>query len=410
MRRRKAASQVLLRALPKALLGGIALLMTACPHAAAQGRAAGSFARLSQQADQARDAEDLDRAVRLYRQALALQPQWAEGWWFLGTIYYDRNAYTKAVSAFQRLIALNPKNGTARAMLGLCQFELGQDDLALRNIQTGRRLGIQKNDELHRVVLYHEGLLCLRKSKFSSAQQSLTLLASEGAQEKTAVLALGMSVLLVHPSKLPPEGSLGHEIVLRVGQAETLAATKQFNEAKEIYSSSIEEAPGFPNLHYAYGRFLLELHETDPAVAQFQQEIQNNPRHVQAHLEIAAVRYRIDSADGVKYAEQAVRLDPGLPFGHYLLGLLYLDTGNLANSIPELVIAQKAFPKEAKVYFALGNAYARAGRKQDAAKARAAFARLNSEEKQTAGSAIYSQGSSGTDQQKVGPEPDTKPQ
>ena len=224
------------------------------------------------------------------------------------------------------------------------------------------------------------------------------------------MLALGMSVLLVHPSKLPPEGSLGHEIVLRVGQAETLAATKQFNEAKEIYSSSIEEAPGFPNLHYAYGRFLLELHETDPAVAQFQQEIQNNPRHVQAHLEIAAVRYRIDSADGVKYAEQAVRLDPGLPFGHYLLGLLYLDTGNLANSIPELVIAQKAFPKEAKVYFALGNAYARAGRKQDAAKARAAFARLNSEEKQTAGSAIYSQGSSGTDQQKVGPEPDTKPQ
>jgi tetratricopeptide (TPR) repeat protein len=144
LRRRKSASQVLLRALPKALLGGIALLMTACPHAAAQGRAAGSFARLSQQADQARDAEDLDRAVRLYRQALALQPQWAEGWWSLGTIYYDRNAYTKAVSAFQRLIALNPKNGTAHAMLGLCQFELGQDDLALRNIQAGRRLGIQR--------------------------------------------------------------------------------------------------------------------------------------------------------------------------------------------------------------------------------------------------------------------------
>lgn len=384
------------------LLGFLVLLLIPVLFATAQQHPAESFPQLSEKADQARDAEDLDQAVKLYRQALALRPQWVEGWWSLGTIYYDRNAYDDAVRAFQRVTALSPKNGSAFAMLGLCQFELKQDDPALRNIKTGVELGLQNDESLRRVVLYHAGILQLRKSKFSSAQQSLTLLASIGPQEESASLALGMAVLLVHPSNLPPEGSLGHEVILHVGQAEAFAATKQPDEGKKLYLSAIEEAADFPNLHYAYGRFLLELHETETAVAQFQQEIKNNPRHVQANLEIAAVRYRTNSTDGLKYAERAVELDPTIPFGHYLLGLLYLDTGGAGKAIPQLEIARKAFPREAKVYFALGNAYARLGRKVEAAKARATFTRLNSAEKQDAGPSTYGQTPSGTGQQELG--------
>jgi len=46
-------------------------------------------------------------------------------------------------------------------------------------------------------------------------------------------------------------------------------------------------------------------------------------------------------------------------------------------------------PEEAKVYFALGAAYARAGRKQDAARARAAFVRLNNESSVPGGNQKY---------------------
>ena len=83
-----------------------------------------TFAQLSAQADAARDADRLDEAINLYRRALALRPSWAEGWWSLGTIYYDRDAYDKAAFAFQKLVALQPQNGTAQAMLGLCEFGL----------------------------------------------------------------------------------------------------------------------------------------------------------------------------------------------------------------------------------------------------------------------------------------------
>ena len=99
-----------------------------------------------------------------------------------------------------------------------------------------------------------------------------------------------------------------------------------------------------------------------------------------ARLQIAAAQYKVDSAAGLPYAEEAVKLDPKIPIGHYLLGLLLLDTNNWARAIPELELAQKAFPREAKVYLVLGGAYSRAGREQDAARARMEFQRLNQDQ------------------------------
>jgi tetratricopeptide (TPR) repeat protein len=93
----------------------------------------------------------------------------------------------------------------------------------------------------------------------------------------------------------------------------------------------------------------------------------------------------LDSAAGLPYAEEAVNLNPRMPFAHYLLGLLYLDTDNYLKAIPELEIAEKSFPKDAKVYFALGSAYSRGGRKQDAERARTKFQRLSKESPEESG-------------------------
>jgi len=373
---------------PRGMLSGfrLAVLLTviSCLSVSAQSRSGAppSFDALSAKADAARDADDLDQAVALYKRALTLHPKWAEGWWSLGTIYYDRSAYPDAAHAFQRLIATDPNNGAGQLMLGLCQFELGQDEAALQNLQAGHRFGVVQDPQLRRVVLYHEGLLLLRQHKFSSAQKALTLLAREDVEDQNAPLALGMSVLLIPPADVPPEGSTGREIILRVGRAETLGVAEKLDEAKKMYASAIEMGKDFPNLHYAYGRFLLEFHEADEALAQFQEEIQNNRGHVQSYLEIAAVNYQVDSAAGVQYAEKAVRLDPSAPFGHYLLGLLYLDTGEYEKSVAELEIARKSFLDKPEVYFALGAAYARLGRGEDAARARDIFKRLSAQNEQ----------------------------
>jgi Flp pilus assembly protein TadD len=121
---------------------------------------------------------------------------------------------------------------------------------------------------------------------------------------------------------------------------------------------------------------LVEASELTEAVAEFKREIENNPADIAARLQIAATMFKVDSAAGLPYAQEAVKLAPRQPFGHFLLGLLLLDTGDYRGAIPELETARAAFPQEARLYFALGSAYSQAGRTADAARARATFQRL----------------------------------
>jgi tetratricopeptide (TPR) repeat protein len=350
-----------------------------------------TFAALSKRAAEARDANRLDEAVELYTRALALRPSWEEGWWSLGTIEYDQDRFAKAALHFSKVIALNSGNGTAHAMLGLCQFELGQEEAALKNLLAAEQLGIIKDEQLRNVAVYHLGLLELRARKFGDAKETLDQLAKRHVTTGELITALGLAVLLVTPQDAPAQGTPGATVIKQAGEAESLLAARDFDQAKERYVELTSESPDYPNLHFAFGRLLLEMNEADEAVQEFQRELKRDPKNVNSMLEIAAVRYHVESQEGLSYAEEAAKLSPRLPFAHYLLGLLRLDTGDAAGAVPELEIAQKAFPKESRVYFSLGNAYSRIGRKADAAKARAEFSKLDAREVKQKGATLYSE-------------------
>jgi tetratricopeptide (TPR) repeat protein len=360
----------------KALLLVVGLASTGHVFAQAGAAADRGFAALSARADAARDAERLDEAAALYRKALALRPSWKDGWWSLGTILYDQNAHAEAARAFGRFLSLDPKHGTAHLMLALCEYQLGQDDRALKNIRAAKDLGIANDAQLPRVLSYHEGMLLLRKGRYEEAIGALKPLVSEGLESHELHAALGMGVLMIRPKDAPTAGAPEHQVVLRAGRAERLSLAKRFDEARTSYGELVQEFPGFPNVHYAFGRFLLAVEDRERATEQFLEEIKRQPTHIRARVQIAAAHYRIDSPAGIPFAEEVVRLEPDYPFGHYLLGLLYLDAGDVSRSIPQLETAVRLVPRDPLFHFALGNAYARAGRKEDAARARAEFQRL----------------------------------
>jgi tetratricopeptide (TPR) repeat protein len=363
----------------------VALMFLACSLsymtlASASQQKTETFSQLVDQAKRAGDENRLDEAVTLYSKALTVRPQWADGWWSLGTIEYELDHYAKAAVDFEKLIALQPKNGTAHAMLGLCQFELGKDELSLKNLLASERLRIVNDEQLRKVALYHLALLQLRAGQYGDARGTLAQLVNEGVKTKEVILSLGLAVLMMPPANMPADGSDGAKIIENVGEAEVLLIVRDFERAKQKYAEVTAAFPDFPNLHFANGRFLLAVQQPDEAVVEFQKELKNNPAHVKSLLEIAAVRYRTDSADGLKYAQEALKLAPQLPFVHYLLGLLYTDTENFPQAISELEIAQKFYKDTPEIYFVLGTAYTGAGRKEDAIRARAIFKRLEAQE------------------------------
>jgi len=352
------------------------------------GLASQNLIALQKKADEARDAGRLDEATKLYHRALAINPKWVEGWWSLGTLQYDSDRYAEAELAFEKVVALNSKHGTARAMLGLCEFELGQPDRALKDIQESEKLGVLEDQQLRDVVMYHEGVLLQRAGRFEAAKAALSSLCLGGLRSGELAGTFGMVALRMRDVAPPSSSTEAGRVVQHVGRAACLSGAKEYDAAKTEFERVIAGTPHFPLLHYAYGRMLQDARDHDGAIKEFEAEIAEQPSNVLPRLRIAAAEYKWNPESGLKFAEDAVKLQPELPLGHYLLGLLLLETGDYRRAIPELETARKAFPQETKIDISLANAYSQVGRPQDAARARAEFARKKQVERASGEEAV----------------------
>jgi predicted Zn-dependent protease len=338
-----------------------------------------SFDQLAAQADAAREGDRIDEAIGLYSKAVALNPQWGEGWWYLATLYYDREKYGEAAKAFKETANYQPRAGATWAMLGLCEFQLGRYDDALLHIKQGRELGIGNNAELTRVMRYHEGILSTLKGEFEKGQVTLGTLSFEGMNSEDLIISLGLAVL--RRAMLPKQVDANYSdrpVIRRAGFAEHLNAQKNMSDAQREYELLARDYPKVPGVQYAYGRFLLATRDDDAALLAFQRELENSPKHALARLQIAYIKLKNkEGKEGLPLAEEAVKLYPRLPLGHYILGRLLLETGQAARAIDELELARRMVPDEPKIYFALWRAYTKVNRKEEADRAREAFTRFS---------------------------------
>ena len=337
-----------------------------------------SFDSVAAQAAQARDSEDLDSAARLYRQAVQLRPDWAEGWWYLGTIAYDRGQFADAVEALSNVTTRSPQDAKAFAMLGLSEAKLNHDQAAMAHLGRALSLGLGDQANMRQVVLFTQANLLLTAGSFGGAQELLDQLAKERTSPNDDLLiALGRSVLGIKSfdSSATPET---RDLLLSAGRAEMLAANRQLSAATSAYEDLVQRFPRIHNVEFAYGRFLLNNHRDQEAVAAFKREIQNTPQHLLARFGIAGALLFGDPASSRIYAEEAVNLAPKLEEGHYLLGASLFGLGDLERAVSELELAEQLNGNDPRVYFVLAKAYKRVHRDGDAAKAREKFAELSS--------------------------------
>ena len=143
-----------------------------------------SFENLASRAQAAMEADRIPEAIRLYRRATELRPDWPEGWWHLGTLYFDGQRFDEARDAFATFVARERKQpGPGFAMLGLSEFQLGHYPKALASLETALKLGVGTDPAFVREVLIHDGILNSQLGKPEIALQRLTLAANQIAAE-----------------------------------------------------------------------------------------------------------------------------------------------------------------------------------------------------------------------------------
>jgi len=347
-----------------------------------------SFEKLTARARAALDADQIPEAIRLYDRATKLRPNWSEGWWHLGTLFFDTQRFGEARDAFAHFVSTERKQpGPGFAMLGLSEFQLAHYAKALAALETSLKLGTGADPAFIRDVLFHDGILNTQLGQPEIALQRLTLAANQIAAAnpqapKDAVFAdlklldaFGIAALRIPklPSNLTAEQI---PLVRQAGRAQILialqdrvAAETEFKQLLALYASE-------PGVHYMYGVFLLKEH-APLAVDEFRREIEVSPSDAAPRIQLALEFLRTgDYEQGLKHAKEAVVLAPDNFVAHVACGRLWLETGKTDRALQELRIAVKLAPGSPDAHFALSRALSEAGRDNEAASERAEFERL----------------------------------
>jgi tetratricopeptide (TPR) repeat protein len=334
-----------------------------------------AFDQVSKAATEARTQNRVEDAIGLYRQAVNLNPSWAEGWWFLGELLYDQNQYPEARDALRRLIDVDRTTGPGFALLGLCEFETKEYGKALNHIYQARRLGLGDDQQVRRVVLFHEMLLLTWQKQYEAALQVLVSVVKNGGAGPAVIEAAGIAALRrpIFPEELKPGDK---DLIERAGRAVCAVAAKDAAGVEKYFAELLAAYPKSPNVHYLYGSFLSAT-DKDAELREYQKELELNPKHTQALASIALeYEARGDLDTAISYARRAVEADPQFFGAHAVLGKLLASAGQAEQAIKELEIARDQASDSPQVHFSLATAYAMVGRKADAAHERAEFARL----------------------------------
>jgi len=331
--------------------------------------------RASQAAEEAREAGRLEEAAEVYERALIERPSWTEGRRRLGAILYALERWEEAREAFGGVVEEEPEDAAAWVFRGLCELELRDYDLASRDLQRAREIGIA-NGKLDSVARDHLARLLTRSGRFDDAVGALTSLAREGYESPDMIVAMGLALLRLPqlPSELPAGD---REMVVMGGRALHQWARSRRSAARLSFEELILRFPEKPNLHYAFGVFQL-LTDPDAALEEFRRELRISPDHVPAMLQIALESLlRGEPETALPLAQKAVELEPMQPTARNALGRALLKLGEFDAAIEQLERGAELAPGDRATRFALVRAYQRAGRDEDAAREREAFEALD---------------------------------
>jgi tetratricopeptide (TPR) repeat protein len=242
-----------------------------------------SFDEVSKAAAAARDAGRVEEAAQLYRQGVQMRPEWAEGWWYLGTMAYDANKYEEAAPAFRKVTELTPALGTAWTFLGLCEYEQRDYGDALLHLEKGRAIGVGDDRELERVANFHIAMLRTQAGAFPEARQMLEQEFSAGAMPAQAQFVLGLIVLRI--PLLPENIDPGRDgLVAEAGRLAAESAGSDLKRPAVVFAPLLERFPRTPYVHYAYGMALAAAGREADAKEEFQSELAISPESEAAKL------------------------------------------------------------------------------------------------------------------------------
>jgi tetratricopeptide (TPR) repeat protein len=293
-------------------------------------------------------------------QAVSKQhPSNPEPYAHIGLLEARQEHYAEAIRSYRKAFALNPAMPSLRLNLGLSLFKAGDYKQAIGMFAPLSKS--QPDDERLNVLMgmSHYGL-----AQYAAASPYLKRATKGDPQNLTLLLTLAHSCLL--SNQYPCVLDSFHQIValnaesaeadMLVGEA--LDAMKDPEGAVREFRAAVKANPKEPNVHFGLGYLLWTKSQYPEAAAEFQAELDNDPKHLQAMLYLADSEMQMTRPDDARpLLEKVAFLNPTNSMAHRDLGIVYADKDLKQEALAEFQKAIKLEPNNVNAHWRLGRLY-----------------------------------------------------
>ncbi|MCH7989903.1 MAG: glycosyltransferase family protein [Planctomycetes bacterium] len=262
---------------------------------------------------------ELDRAERIYREILRVDPQHADALHYLGVTFHQRNENEKAVETIRRAIAVNRNVSQYHCNLGIACHALDRFDDAISGFMESLRID-PDNAKTH----FNLGKTFESAGKISEAEK----------QFRQAV-------------QLQPDF-----VESRFNLANALHDLGRMEESVAEYWEAINLSPRTAEIHNNLGTVYKHRDEYDQAMKCFQHAVDLNPDHAQSHNNLGTVyqsQGRYDQA--IACYQRAVDIDPNFAGALTNLGNVFCELGQMDRAIDSFSEAIRCQSDYAEAHF-----------------------------------------------------------
>jgi tetratricopeptide (TPR) repeat protein len=156
-------------------------------------------------------------------------------------------------------------------------------------------------------------------------------------------------------------------------EAEAMESQSKWDDAAALYKRILEQNPNVPGIHFRLGRVALSKSEspanTAEAKKEFEEELRLDPTNAAAEFSLGEIARRGGQwSEAIPHFTNASKLDPGFAEAFLALGMSLNSAERYSEAVGSLERYAKMLPGDPAGHYQLSIAYARTGRKEDAAR------------------------------------------
>jgi tetratricopeptide (TPR) repeat protein len=277
---------------------------------------------------------NLEEAIDHFRQALQIDPDYAEAHGNLGNALLERGALEEALEHYREALRINPAagahNNLGTALLKQERLEEAIEhfrralEINFRHVDARYNLGfaLARRGESEEAVKHLRQVLELRPDHVRAHNNLAIALASRG--ELAEAIKHFRKVLEIDPKDVRAHNNL----------AITLASGGELAEAIKHFRSALELNPTDAGAHSNLANALLQQGDVDGAIQHLRHALEFSPADLGVRNNLAIIlASRGELEEAIRYFKEALRMDPHFAEAHAGLGRALAQQGKRDEAI-----------------------------------------------------------------------------